>query len=451
MTEKIPRMIIAGTNSGSGKTTVTCAIMRALVKRGVVVSPYKCGPDYIDPMFHKEVTGTASGNIDTFLFDNNTAKYLLAKNTTGIALIEGVMGYYDGAGEDGSIGSTYSLAKVTDTPVVLVVNCKGLSFSAVAMIKGFVDYREESLITGVILNNITQSVYQSLKPLIEKELGIKVFGMFPKLPEELVFESRHLGLVTPAELEGIHGKLDALAETAEKFIDLNSLLETACEAKSLTFSKPPVKAFPEKIKIALAEDKAFCFIYRDNISLLEQMGAEVIPFSPLSSEALPDDVSGLLIYGGYPELYLEELAKNQSLLRDIRKKLSGGLPCIAECGGFMYLNRTIGDVKMVGYLGSDCYKTNKLTRFGYITITAGKDNLLCEKGESINAHEYHYFDCNEPGEDFKAVKPSGKEWNCVIARDNLFAGFPHIHFYANTKFAERFYECCIKYRSERQS
>jgi len=447
MTVKTPRIIIAGTHSGSGKTTVTCAVMRALVNKGIKVSPFKCGPDYIDPMFHTAVTGVSGGNIDTFLFNDNTAKYLLAKNAQGhdISVIEGVMGYYDGAGTDGSIAGTFSVADATKTPVVLVVNCKGLSFSAAAMIKGFVGYRKSSYISGVILNNISPHVYELIKPVIEDETGIKVFGFLPKLPDDCIFESRRLGLVTPAELVDIHTKLDLLAKIAADNIDLDGLMKTASEAPCLSYEKPAIKQFSDKVKIAMAEDKAFCFIYRDNIDLLKEMGAKIIPFSPLTSDKLPEDISGLLLYGGYPELYLDELSGNTSLLNDIHIKLTGGLPCIAECGGFMYLNRSIEGKKMVGFLESDCYKTNKLVRFGYAKIIAMRDNMLCANGESINAHEYHYFDCTDPGVDFTALKPTGREWKCIVAQETLFAGFPHIHFYGNLQFAEGFYEKCLEF------
>lgn len=451
----MPRIMIAGTASGSGKTTVTCAIMRALVKRGLKLSPFKCGPDYIDPLFHSAVTGRESGNLDTFLFSENTARYLLAKNSEGadISIIEGVMGYYDGTGPAGTIASTYATAAATKTPVLLVLNCKGMAMSAAAIIKGFLTFKENSYIAGAVLNNVSISVYPQLKQTIENEFGIKVFGMLPKLPEDCIFESRSMGLLSPAEQENFYAKLDALAEIAEKNIDLDSLLETAAKAEDFIYTKPNVKHSwrkgqkgqkGQKIKIALAKDKAFCFIYRDNINLLIEMGAEIAFFSPLKDSSLPSGISGLILPGGYPELYLKELSGNKPLLNDIYKKLAEGLPCIAECGGFMYINRSIEGQKMLGFLDADCFKTDKLVRFGYITMTAKKDNLLCKAGDMINAHEYHYFDCEKPGSDYTAIKPSGVKWQSAFARDNLYAGYPHIHFYSNLDFAHNFYEKCSK-------
>lgn len=442
-TEKVSRVLIAGTNSGCGKTTVTLAVLAALKKRGVSVASAKCGPDYIDTMFHRSALGVPSTNLDPFFFEENTLRFLLASHGAGkeLTVIEGVMGYYDGLGVT-SRASTYELAKKTDTPVILTVNAKGASLSVLAQIKGFLDFLPGSMIRGVILNNCSEKVYAALAPEIERSLGIKPLGFMPHI-RDCEISSRHLGLVTADEIGDLQSKLSLLAEQAEKSLDLDGIIALAASAPELLFEPPAIEE-REPVRIAIARDRAFCFYYKDSLSVLESMGAELVPFSPLADEKLPEKVHGLYLGGGYPELYAKELAENETMRKSIKKALENGLPCVAECGGFMYLTGSIAGHPAVGFIEGSAFDTGGLSRFGYVTLTAKKDNMLCRAGGSIPAHEFHRWDCEQTGDCFTAEKADGRRWDCVFASDTLYAGFPHFHFLADPRFAEGFISACIK-------
>ncbi len=442
----IPRVVLAGTNSGCGKTTITCAILQALINRGINASAFKCGPDYIDPMFHSKIIGAESSNLDSFFFDENTLKYLLAQNSKdcGISIIEGVMGFYDGMSMS-TKASTYEVSQITDSPVVLVVGAKGASLSVLAIIHGFLTLYPDNNICGVILNQCSAMTYSMLCPQIKEKFGGRVvpLGYMPDL-SDCVFESRHLGLVTATEIENLKEKLQLLAENAEKSVDIDELINLAKNAPPVSCGAVVLPDFNERVRIAVAYDNAFCFYYKDNLEALMQMGAELMYFSPLTDYTLPPDIHGIYLGGGYPELYAKQLSDNKSMLASVRKALENGIPCIAECGGFMYLTEYIGKYPMVGYLQGSSFDTGKLTRFGYIKLSSKSDTMLCRTGEEICAHEFHHWDSEYPGKSFTARKASGKTWDCVVATDRLYAGYPHFHFYANTGFAVKFYETCLK-------
>lgn len=245
-------------------------------------------------------------------------------------------------------------------------------------------------------------------------------------------------------MEDLREKLRLLARQAEQSIDLEGLLELARDAEPLAFEPAALPRYEEPVRIAVARDSAFCFYYEDSLEILEDMGAKLVEFSPLSDKALPEDVHGLYLGGGYPELDPERLSRNASMLDSVRTALTRGLPCIAECGGFMYLTQAIAGHPMVGLLPGECFDAGKLVRFGYVTLTANRDNLLCRAGESIRGHEFHHWDTTHPGSGFTAGKPGGKAWPCAVATDRLYAGYPHFHFYANPDFARSFYETCLK-------
>lgn len=352
------------------------------------------------------------------------------------------MGYYDGLGLTTARASAYDVARLTGTPAVLTVNAKGASLSILAQIKGFLSFVPESFIRGVVLNNCTEKVYSSLAPLIREKLGIKPLGYFPKLAD-CELGSRHLGLITAAEIADLKEKLARLAAQAERSLDLDGLIELARSAEPLEFEPLELKK-REGVRIAVARDKAFCFYYEDGLSLLRDMGAELVPFSPLEDEALPKGVHGLYLGGGYPELYQERLSENAGMRRSIGGALENGLPCIAECGSFMYLTEAIAGAPMVGAIEGGCFDNGRLTRFGYVTLTAKRDNMLCKAGESIPAHEFHHWDAEKTGADFRAEKADGRAWDCAFASETLYAGFPHFHFYAKPAFAENFYLACIR-------
>jgi len=238
--------------------------------------------------------------------------------------------------------------------------------------------------------------------------------------------------------------MQLLAEKAESCIDIDGLIALSKSAPEIECESVEPERFTEKVKIAVAKDKAFCFYYEDSLDALRQCGAELTEFSPLSDEKLPEGIDGLYLGGGYPELYKDALSENKSMLESIKNAISSGLPCIAECGGFMYLLESIEDARMAGALKGGCHNTGKLTRFGYITLKANKDNMLCKKGEEIKAHEFHHYDADEPGDAFEALKENGKSWSAVVAGDTLYAGYPHFHFYSNLDFATNFYKACLK-------
>lgn len=444
MEQVIPRILLAGTNSGCGKTTVCCALLQALVNRGLRTGAFKCGPDYIDPMFHSRIIGAKSGNLDLYFFPENTLKYLLAQNARecDISVVEGVMGFYDGIGISSARGSSYEIAKAAGSPVVLVVNARGAALSILPVIQGFLSFLPDNQIAGIILNRCSKMSYPPLAKSIEEHFSGKVLplGYLPDMPE-CTLESRHLGLVTADEVVGLKEKLGKLASQAEKTIQIDALLELANRAEPICFEEISLPRF-EPVRIAYANDQAFCFRYEDSLKMLKVMGAELISFSPLRDKELPEHIHGLYLCGGYPELYADQLSANQSMKASIREALEEKLPCIAECGGFMYLTESIGSFPMVGFLPGRCFDTGKLTRFGYVTLKAGKDNLLCRAGDSIPAHEFHHWDCTQPGDGFLAEKESGRKWTCAVVTNTLYAGFPHIHFYANPEFAIHFYSAC---------
>ena len=459
---KIPRILLAAGASGSGKTLITCGLLQALVNRGLKVASFKCGPDYIDPMFHSRVIGTRSRNLDTFFTDGDRTRYLLAKNASDceIAVMEGVMGYYDGVGGITSRASAYDLASTTDTPVILIVNSRGMSVSLAAYVKGFLEYKKDSHICGVIFNQMSPMLYPRMKKLLEEELSVKVLGYVPKV-EDCVIESRHLGLVLPEEIPELKSRLQKLSEVLEKTLDIDGILELAGEAPELAAPETEMliqkdTAFgyrtEEKVRIGVADDEAFCFFYADNLNLLEQMGAELVRFSPIHDRELPENLDGLLLSGGYPELNGEALEENQEMCTRIREVIRDGMPCLAECGGFMYLHQEMEDMegkqrRVCGVIPGRAYRTPKLNRFGYITLTEKQDTGLGE----IPAHEFHYFDSTDCGEDFHAVKPASKRgWDCIHDRGRLMAGFPHLYYYGNPRVPARFLKNALEYKKERR-
>ena len=449
---KMPRFMISATGSGCGKTTITCGILKALMNKGLKVAAFKSGPDYIDPMFHSKVIGAKSRNLDVFMLGKETVKFLAAKNASdvNVSVFEGAMGFYDGMGKTAE-ASAYDLARTCDVPVILIVNGKGAALSVAAQIKGFKEFRQDSHIVGAILNNVNPMSYAYYKDVIEAESGVKLLGYFPVL-EGCNFESRHLGLVTAEEIGDLQAIVERLALQAEKSLDLEGLLELANSAPALEYTPHKVEALG-KVKLAIAQDKAFCFYYQDALDLLGELGAELVPFSPITDQHLPE-CDGLVLGGGYPELYAKQLAENTSLLAEIKTALANGLPCFAECGGFMYLLARYVDegvtYNWVGAIAGETFMTKKLNRFGYIELTAQEDNVLCKAGEQIKGHEFHYSDSTKNGEGFLARKASGKgEWSCANVSTTLYAGYPHIHLWGNPEFARNFVKACLTYKTKK--
>ena len=348
---KIPGILIAAPSSGSGKTAVSCALMAALQARGLQVRACKCGPDYIDPMFHREVLGVDSRNLDLFFSEPDELRQGFIRHASGadIVVTEGVMGYYDGRGMDTDAGSSYDVACTLNLPVILVINCRGAALSLAALVRGMAEFRADSNICGILLNRTSKMLYPRLKAMLEQELGkyghkIPVLGYVPE-DDAFRLESRHLGLVTPHELTDLREQTERAGNILTENVDLEQLLKIAGEAPEIETAEIETaglqvhrKKQERYARIAIARDEAFCFYYKANLEMLEEAGLELVPFSPLRDEKLPENTSGLILGGGYPELYGERLSANRTLLAEIRERLEAGLPCIAECGGFMYLH-----------------------------------------------------------------------------------------------------------------
>ncbi len=458
---KLNRIMLAAPKSGSGKTTVTCALLAALKAMGEQVYAYKCGPDYIDPMFHRSVLGVPSKNLDTFFTDEETTRTLFCEERKEgeFAVLEGVMGLFDGLGGIRKEGSSYHLAKVTQTPIILVVDAKGMGRSLLPLIAGFLAYDTGHLIKGVLLNRMSKSYYQTLRPLIESELGISVVGFLPE-QKDIRLESRHLGLKLPHELAGLKADIKRLSGLLRETVDIGAIRQIAEEAPPLAECGAKVweNAAAEdaggedrRPVIAVARDEAFCFYYEDNLKLLCAYGAKLACFSPLYDDRLPEGCAGLLLGGGYPELYAEQLSKNTQMLAAIRESVCGGMPTLAECGGFMYLHSTLRDKEGRSYPMADviqgtCYDTGKPVRFGYIKLQERTENFL-PKGKSLRGHEFHYYDSTANGADWLAEKPvAGSSYFCMKETKNSCLGFPHLYYPSNPLFAKCFVEKCREYK-----
>lgn len=434
--------MIAGMASGCGKTTVATGIMAALRKLGFAVAPFKAGPDYIDTGFHGETAGRPSINLDIWLCGEENVRYLYHRYSEGCdaAIIEGVMGLYDGMGYKDSFCSSAHIAKALGIPVILVLDGQGLSMSAAAIAKGFKDFDENVHIAGIIFNRVcSQEHYLLLKRIIEEKTGMHCIG---RLPEEEVFflPERHLGLVPACETESIDARLEKLAAAVQKYIDLDLLLKLCAQVKRRNMPAGMGKFLAEHKNsfsgktVAVAMDEAFHFYYQPNIDLLQMLGAEIVHFSPLHSKKLPD-ADALYIGGGFPEVFAEELEANRLLRKDLREKLEAGLKCYAECGGLMYLCDHVADKQgrlheMAGVIPADAAMTDDLQRFGYAAVKT-------ESGLEMHAHEFHFSELieREPLDYMFAVKkPDGSDkWPCGIRRKNTVAGYPHLHFWANPK------------------
>ncbi len=439
------RVMIAGTNSGCGKTTVTCALLSALKARGLAPTAFKCGPDFIDPMFHRKALNVPSYNLDPFFTDGSSLRGHMAAHGGAPAVIEAAMGYYDGVASTTG-ASAHTVAVETNTPVVLVVDARGAAASLGAVLEGFLRYRENSLIAGVIFNNAAAGRYPDLKR-IAADAGVKAYGHIPR-KKEWELPGRHLGLLTAGEIADLDKILEELGAQAEKTVDMDGLLDLARTAPALA-GVPTRENSPQaarKLRLAVARDEAFCFIYEENLELLRRFGCEPVFFSPVTDAAIQPDVCGLVLPGGYPELHTGALSRNRSMLASIKEAIEAGLPTVAECGGFLYLHETLDGSPMCGAINARAYGTMRLGRFGYITLTAKRDNLLCAAGESVRAHEFHYWESDSPGDDFTAKK-AGREisYGCIHATNSLYAGFPHLYFPANPAFAANFIQRMSEY------
>ncbi len=421
-------------------------------------------------MFHKQVLGIPGGNLDSFFLSKEALKAQYQQKNAGfdLAVMEGVMGYYDGLGGISTQASTYEVAQAVDVPVILILDGKGASLSLAAMLRGFLQYQKDSHIVGVILNRTSPMIGARLKPVLEAE-GVKYLGCVP-VSKEIQFDSRHLGLVMPEEVPQIQKQLDEIADLLEESVDLDGILELArsyaekvennedaglakCQTSQVAMGTPETGLFTESrnpLRIAVARDEAFCFYYQENMELLESLGAELIPFSPIHDQELPEKVSGVILGGGYPENYAKVLSQNTSMLASIRQSWESKMPFLAECGGFLYLHRELEGsdgifYPLAGVIPDKAWKTNRLGRFGYITLTPDHPDV-CLTGE-IKGHEFHYWESGDCGTCWTAKKPlSDRSWSCIHSEQGQITGFPHLYYPSAPEFAERWLETCRKWQ-----
>ena len=444
------QLVATAPQSGSGKTTAVCALLGAMAARGLTPCAFKAGPDYIDPMFHRAVLGVESHNLDLFFSTPETVRSLYARHAAGhgAAVVEGAMGYYDGLGGVSDTASAWHLADTLDLPALLVVRPKGASLTLAATLRGLLTFRTPHHIAGILLNDCTENLYKMLRPMLERETGLPVVGYLPFLPGAAI-ESRHLGLKTAAEIADLQARLKLLADAAQSSIDwplLQHLFDRPAPAAA-----PPV-AVPPRVRLAVARDAAFCFTYAETLEALQENGAELCFFSPLQDTALPPDIGGLYLPGGYPELYANALAANAPMRAALKAAVENGLPTAAECGGFLYLGQTLEDADgtphpMAGVLPGQGVKTGRLVRFGYATLTAQTDSMLFAAGEQFPAHEFHHWDSTQNGTALTAAKANGRQWACGFANAHLYAGFPHL-YWAGTPLAQRFVAAAERYKRE---
>lgn len=496
------KIVIAADRSGAGKTTVSCGLLAVLKKRGVKVQSFKCGPDYIDPMFHRRVLGVPSGNLDSFFTDEATLRRIftdrVAESGAELALVEGVMGCYDGLGGVSSRASTWEIADILNAPTILVMDAKGASVSVAALVRGMMVFKEEreaqSGIRGLILNRVSPMFYPRLKSVIEEYCpSIEVLGYLPEVPE-LKLPSRHLGLVEPKEIADFQRWTERVAAQMEESVEVARLMEIAgveplnipqaqgrdacnklkrLDMRAYEIGDDAVTdekdrsgentwlqgndASVQPVRIAVSEDEAFNFTYEENRALLRQLGAELVPFSPLHDAALPAEIGGLILSGGYPELYRDALHANASMRASVAEAVKQGLPTIAECGGYMYLLDAIEQVPMCGVLRGDAERKPRLVRFGYVEAETRRDSVLGPAGTVLRGHEFHRYDCDFNGADCTLTKPaaghgraatSARSYEGIYLTDSLAAGFPHFYYWSNPAALAHFLDACRMWREK---
>ena len=523
---KLPRIMIAAEKSGCGKTTFTCGLLQLLRNRGRQPVSLKCGPDYIDPMFHKKVLGVPSTNLDSFFLDkdgirrilmerfldddsfiknysddyfignssndysignssndysigNSSNDYSIGNSSENIwengslaggenngesskdcAVIEGVMGIYDGIYVDSEKYSSYEIADFTDTNILLMVNAKGVGRTLISTIKGILTDDKKGLIKGIILNRISEGYYKRLGPAIEHEIRSAGFdaGLVGYLPEteDISIDSRHLGLRLPGEIQDIKTRINRMAELIERCCDVDTIISLMNQSQDIKYWDSETDFIDveneqtEGVRLAVARDEAFCFYYRENIKAFENAGAEIVYFSPLRDKKLPDGISGILLGGGYPEEYAEELSRNTSMLVSIKNAFDAGLPCIAECGGFMYLHKSLKTREgkaypMVGAIDAETEYTGHLVRFGYFTVKGCREDVF-QSLIGMKGHEFHYFDSTFNGEDCCLEKAStGKKYTAMITDKRRVIGFPHLYYDSSPGFVNEFVEVMKSY------
>lgn len=435
------RIILAGTSSGAGKTTISAGLMRALCRRGKKVIPFKVGPDYIDTGFHQAAAGRCSINLDSWMTGVENTRFLFEHHSRqgDMAVIEGVMGLFDGLGDDESTASTAHIAKILQAPVILIIDGSQMATSAAALVLGYREYDKAVNVAGVIVNHVSSEThYQIIREAIERRNGIPCLGYLPTKPE-ISLPSRHLGLIPDNETERLQERIEMIAEFIEGHLDLDVLEGISSIPWTDPSQEDPrthLRDLGKGMRIGIARDDAFSFYYEDNIDLIRYMGMEIVPFSPLKDPSLPDDLHALYLGGGFPEIFAERLSANVPFRRSLVTFLEEGMPVYAECGGYMYLTHGIRGLdgsyhEMAGFLEGSTQMTQSLQRFGYAEVTTSS-------GHCFRGHEFHHSRWVGPIETPHTLllkKPEllkkEEEWRCGQRKENVHGAYVHLHFYSN--------------------
>lgn len=457
------KILIGAPKSASGKTLVTCGLLNLLKKKNIDLISYKCGPDYIDPMFHRKVLGINGGNLDSFFQTEEMIKEAVTEAKAEAIVIEGVMGLYDGMELSSKKASAYDIARITDTPIVLLVDGKGAGRTLISIIKGLLLDDEYKLIKAIIINKMSKQYFDKLVSVMQNELSssgfnVDIIGCIPVI-KDINIDSRHLGLKMPNEIEDINKQIDIVSDKINECCDIDRLMQIMANAGELKTAKKEISKYSSfiegyesqnngNVNLAVAYDEAFCFYYKENFELLQKKAVNLVFFSPLHDEQLPDNIDGLLLGGGYPENYLKELSLNKAMLMSIKKWIEEDRPCLAECGGFIYLHDLVADTtgneySLVGAIAGKANYTDHLVRFGYASFEANKNlndgKKLSDFVTSLKGHEFHYYDSSNNGNSLIASKPSkDKCWETSISTKNQLLGFPHFFYPSDEVFIDAF-------------
>ena len=442
---------------------MTLGLMASLVKRGLIVAPFKVGPDFIDPGHHTRITGIASRNLDGWMLTKsyNASNFIAHTNTADIAVVEGVMGLFDGYDGKSESGSTAQMAKWMDLPVLLIVDARSMARSAAALIQGFERFDPDIKFAGVLFNNIGRDRHLDyLKDAILDNVTMPCLGGISH-DTEIEIPERHLGLVTREDYPLSNDNRNRLAQLIENNLDVDTLIERLPDLNTHQ-EKPAGRHHPKSavVRIGVPLDNAFCFYYPDNLEMLTENGAELVPFSPINGESLPGNLDGIYIGGGYPELFAQQLAKNSELQNQIKDKSVNGMPIYGECGGFMYLCKEIRDTEGRQFPMTGCFPFvttmfSRLKSLGYREITLTKDTVIGKRGQTIRGHEFHYSELTEASEDIETVyqvsSRAGMHTTTEGYRVNRTLGsYNHLHFGSCPEVARQFVNACLDYKKERK-
>jgi len=460
----IKGLVIAGTKSGSGKTTIALGFMAALAGRGLRLAPFKVGPDFIDPGHHTRITGEISRNLDGWMLSKsiNRQCFFHSARQADIAVVEGVMGLFDGYEGRSEAGSTAQMAKWLSLPVVLVVDARSMARSAAALVQGFENFDRQVAYAGVLFNNIgSQRHLRYLQEALEGRVGMPCLGGIVRR-DEISIPERHLGLVTQQDFALSHESIARLATLIEDSIDLDALLSDLPQCPIDTASSEPETLDPATaVRIGVARDNAFCFYYQDNLDLLATAGAQLVEFSPMKATSLPPDLDGIYLGGGYPELFARQLSANTAMRRQIRNQCDAGMPIYGECGGFMYLGRQISDLEgrpfpMTGCFPVETRMLSRLKALGYRQIELTRDSIIGGAGDVIRGHEFHYSELsqisNSVDTEYRVTPRVGNRAQPEGYRiNNTLGSYIHLHFGSCHAVATNFVDSCRRYQRERKS